>query len=191
MRKKAALILRKSWFQRRPSPLFRVEALAATNAMTKNKIATNKINNETNARKMVIKADSFESHTLTIDGEEIVYFEAKKGDKSVGYVFTTSSVGKSAGMVVMTGISTDGEITGVRITDNNESAGYVDTVTKTDKKNNIIGLPDRFIGKKAERKFELGVDVDAVSQATKTSKGILSGVNQAVEIYKSIGREGQ
>ncbi|MDD2362351.1 MAG: FMN-binding protein [Oscillospiraceae bacterium] len=166
-------------------------ALAATNALTKDRIDENNRNKETDARKLVIQADEFERQSLTDDGEEIIYFEAIKNGKSVGYVFTTTSTGKSAGLVVMTGISTDGEITGIKITGNNESAGYVDMAIKTDKKNNIIGLPDRLVGKKAEKEFKLGVDVDAVSQATKTSKGIIGGVNKAIEIFKSIAKEGQ
>lgn len=82
----------------------------------------------------------------------------------MGYVFTASATGKSAGLTVMTGISTDGTITGVAVTDDNETAGYVAKVREG-------GLLDAFSGRTAET-FELGKTIDGVSQATKTSRGI-------------------
>ena len=95
-----------------------------------------------------------------------------------GYVFTAESTGKSAGLKVMTGIRRDGTISGVAVTSDNETAGYVDKVEKG-------GLLTALQGKNAKA-LEFGVDVDGVSQATKTSKGIVNAVNQAIAYFDQV-----
>jgi electron transport complex protein RnfG len=155
-------------------------ALAGTNMLTKDTIR--KINEETAtaARKQVIDADSFEKNTFTLEnGEEAEYYEALKNGAPAGYVFSFSATGKSSGLVVMTGVSADGDITGVMVTQDNETAGYVDKVDKA-------GLFERFDGKSANRELKLGTDIDAVAQATKTSKGVTDGVNQAIRLYNAV-----
>lgn len=154
-------------------------ALAGTNALTEGTIAAMNEKAETAARQQVIDADAFERKTVDVDGKETVYYEAQKGGDTVGYVFTATATGKSAGLVVMTGIGIDGRITGVTVTDDNETAGYVDKVKKG-------GLFDAFSGKDAGGALALGTDVDGVSQATKTSKGVTDGVNQAIAAFTEI-----
>ena len=76
----------------------------------------------------------------------------------------------------MTGIAADGRVTGVTVTDDNETAGYVDKVKKG-------GLFDAFRDKETtDGGFTLGEDIDGISQATKTSRGVTEGVNKAVPI---------
>lgn len=148
-------------------------ALAGTNALTADRIAQNNEATATAARQTVIEADSFEARTLTADGEEVTYHAALKGGETVGYVFSVASRGKSSGLVVMTGVATDGTITGVTVTEDNETAGYVDKVEKG-------GLFDALGGKTSTD------GVDTISQATKTSKGVLQGVEQALAYYEQV-----
>ncbi len=157
-------------------------ALAGTNLLTKDTIAQRSAEIENAARRQVIQADSFEKGTLTADGKEVVYYTALQNGETVGYVFTASVTGKSAGLVVMTGITAEGTISGVKVTEENETAGYVDKVTKG-------GLLAAFSGKDAAP-LTLGKDVDGVSQATKTSKGITDGVNQAIAYYEDVTKGG-
>lgn len=159
-------------------------ALAGTNALTESKIAQMNEEAATKARMQVIDADSFEKQTLTDNGQEITYYEAVKDGQVVGYVFSVSSQGKSSGLVVMTGISTEGAITGVAITEENETAGYVDKVKKG-------GLLDRIKEAGTAGELHLGDNVDGVSQATKTSKGVVAGANQAVTYYTTYLKGGQ
>lgn len=156
-------------------------ALAGTDALTKNTIAQRNEQAETEARLQVIEAESFEKQALTdAEGKEIVYYAARKGAETVGYVFTVTSTGKSSGLVVMTGIAADGRVTGVTVTDDNETAGYVDKVKKG-------GLFDAFRDKETtDGGFTLGEDIDGISQATKTSRGVTEGVNKAVAYYRQI-----
>ena len=153
-------------------------ALAGTNALTADIIASRAEATETAARKEVIQADRFDKQTVLVEETEQVYYIAYAAGQPVGYVFTTDAVGKSAGLTVMTGISKDGTITGVKVTEDNETAGYVDKVRKA-------GYLDAFTDKPAQ-KLTVKVDVDAVSQATKTSKGICDAVNKAIAAYQAI-----
>ncbi len=159
-------------------------ALAATNALTAPVIAAITDQAETKARQQVIDADSFEKHTIGDNESQVTYYAAIKGGDVVGYVFSVSSTGKSSGLVVMTGISANGSIAGVSVTSDNETAGYVNKIKNA-------GLFDRFLGKPSSKKLELGTDIDGVSQATKTSKGVTDGVNKAIEYYSTYIKEVQ
>lgn len=151
-------------------------ALAGTNALTKDTIAARDEETATAARLQVLEADSFEKQLMTVDGAEVEYYVGIQDGATVGYVFTAESTGKSAGLKVMTGIRKDGTISGVVVTSDNETAGYVDKVEKG-------GLLSEFKDKSAKT-LEFGVDVDGVSQATKTSKGIVNAVNQAIAYFE-------
>lgn len=160
-------------------------AIAGTNALTADTIAERNAAAETAARMEVIEADAFEESTVTVDGETVTYYKAIKDGEEVGAVFTTEAVGKSAGLIVMTGIAADGEITGVKVVDDNETAGYVKKVEKG-------GFLSALLGKQA-KPLTLNSDVDAVSQATKTSGGILKAVNAAIHAYQAVsgGEQGE
>lgn len=91
--------------------------LVLTNGVTKDKIAELQAKAEDEAKLAVLPdADGFEEKE--VDGQ--VYYEATNG---AGYVFSTSSKGYGGPVVVMTGISADGEVTGVKLTSQNETPG--------------------------------------------------------------------
>ena len=159
-------------------------ALAATNALTEQTIAKANQKAETESRQQVINADSFEKQSLTDDGQEVVYYKAVKDGELAGYVFTVSSAGKSSGLVVMPGISAVGVISGVTVTVDNETAGYLDMIREAE-------FFKRFLGRDASEKFYLGKNIDGVSHATKTSKGITEGVNRAVDLFNKYLKGGQ
>lgn len=160
-------------------------ALAGVNALTADTIAERSEAAANAARRQVIDAADFVEGTLTDKGgETVVYHTAvDQAGETVGYVFTATATGKSGGLVIMTGIAADGTVTGVTVTEDNETAGYVDKVEKG-------GLFAAFKGKDAAP-FVAGENVDAVAQATKTSKGVVSGVNCAVEWYTALTKGGE
>lgn len=148
-------------------------ALAGTNALTRDRIEQNAETAANEARKTVIDAASFEERPLADGNETVYYYAALDGEGAeIGYVFSFKVSGKAAGLTVMTGLDLDGRITGVAITENNETAGYVDKVTKG-------GLLDAFKGR-------ADAEVDTVSQATKTSKGVKKGVAEALRWFRII-----
>lgn len=156
-------------------------ALAGTNMLTEGTIAKRTEEIENAARLRVMDAQTFDE--MTANDGSFIYHAAKKDGALVGYVFVTESVGKSSGLTVMTGIDRNGVITGVIITADNETAGYVDKIEGAE-------LPEQFVGKPAEQ-LTLGQDVDAVSQATKTSKGVVNAVNSAIERYQIVVKEAE
>ena len=59
-------------------------------------------------------ADDFDEKTVTVDGVEYTYYEAKNG---AGYVFSGSNKGYGGAVVSMVGISSDGKVVGVKVTE--------------------------------------------------------------------------
>lgn len=148
-------------------------ALAGTNALTRGRIRENIETAANEARKTVIEAEEFEERELADGDKTVIYYAAlDKEGTEVGYVFTATVTGKASGLTVMTGMDLEGRVTGVAVTENNETAGYVDKVTKG-------GLLTSFMGR-------TDTDVDTVSQATKTSKGVKKGVDEALRWYRII-----
>ena len=153
--------------------------LSGVNALTASHIARRQAEAANAARKIVIDAATFDEKTAAFDGAQVTYHEAKAADGTlVGYVFTATVSGKAGGLCVMTGIAADGTVAGVTVTDDEETANYVEKVEKG-------GLFAAFKGRPAQN-FTLGEDIDAVSQATKTSKGVVDGVNRAVAYYTQL-----
>lgn len=157
-------------------------ALAGTNLLTRDTIAARSEAAATAARRQVIDADTFDKAILSDGDKEIVYYVAEKDGAVAGYVFTATVTGKSAGLVIMTGITAQGTVSGVTITEENETAGYVNKVKGA-------GLLDRLTGREAAP-LAFGTDIDGVSQATKTSKGVVEGVNQAITYYHTLTKGG-
>ena len=90
--------------------------LAGTNLLTKDKIAEQSALEAEQSRKVVLSdADSFEE----ADG----YYIGKANNETVGYVFQTEAKGYGGAVKVMTGISADGQITGVVILEHSETPG--------------------------------------------------------------------
>ena len=161
-------------------------ALAGTNALTKGPIRENTEKAEAEARQSVIPDKDAvvdgNPKTLQVGEEEINYYIATKDGETVGYIFTANSVGKSSGLVVMTGVDTTGKVCGVKIVEQNETAGYV---KKVEKDKNVKVDDDKFFNRIKVTVEKLD-SVEPVSGATKTSNGIKKAVKQALEWYELI-----
>ncbi len=157
-----------------------VAALAGTNLLTADTIAAAQKQATNDACRTVLPDAA--SFTLCegewADGVEEVYIGAAENSDTVGYVIKTSTNGKSSGLIVMTGIGIDGVVCGVTIVDDNETAGYVNTVTEG-------GLLQRLTGISSD-----ATAVDGVSQATKTSGGVKNGVALALAVYEEVSGNG-
>lgn len=153
-------------------------ALAGVNALTADTITRRAEETADRARRQVIDAAAFEAAALPGEDGESYYKALGENGETLGYVFTATVSGKSSGLTVMTGILADGTVAGVVVTEDNETAGYVQKVEKAGLLERLKGLPAAPI--------TAGEDVDTVAQATKTSKGILRGVNEAIERYMQI-----
>ncbi len=109
-------------------------------------------------------------------------FEANSAGNLIGYVFKTSSGGYGGDIPVMTGISLDGSLTGIRVGSNDETPGLGTKVEEPD-------FTDSFVGKTTEDNF-VAVDspsadneVIMISGATISVNGVVTGVNDANDAY--------
>lgn len=158
-----------------------VAALGVTNLVTEGPIAENeRIATEQACKKVLSTATTFEALAPTsIQGVTEVYKGIAADGTTVGYVVKTTTKGKGSDFVMMTGVSSEGAVVGIEVVSNNETAGYVNTVKKG-------GLFDRLLG----ADIAALASVDGVSQATKTSGAVLSGVELALAAVEEVSARG-
>ncbi len=156
--------------------------LFLTNNTTEGKIAENQAQADILSRQEVLPAaDGFEEAQGTLaDGTAFTYFEATNG---TGYVFSGSNKGYGGDVVSMIGIDTDGNITGVKVTEQSETAGLGAKWTDS-------AHTDQFTGK-AAADGAMAVEKDggsivAVAGATITSRAVTADVNNAIEMFNAV-----
>ena len=156
--------------------------LAGTNLLTKDKIAEQSALEAEQSRKVVLSdADSFEE----ADG----YYIGKANNETVGYVFQTEAKGYGGAVKVMTGISADGQITGVVILEHSETPGLGANAEK-------VSFTDQFKQTAPENGITLvknkapsDGEIEAMTGASITSRAVTNAVNEAITKYNTV-REG-
>ena len=102
---------------------------------------------------------------------------------SAGYAIKVLSSGSQGIIEMMVGVDGEGAVTGVSIVDNSETSGIGSKVM-----DNENGVLDQFIGKSAaDGTLAVGTNVDAITGATVSSKGVTTGVNAALAVAGAIG----
>lgn len=153
--------------------------LAGTNLLTKNKIAEQSALEAEQSRKVVLSdADSFEE----ADG----YYIGKANNETVGYVFQTEAKGYGGTVKVMTGISADGQITGVVILEHSETPGLGANAEKasfTDQFKQAV--PENGITL-VKNKAPSDGEIEAMTGASITSRAVTNAVNEAIEQYNTV-----
>ena len=150
--------------------------LFLTNNTTEAKIAQNQADANVASRKEVLPdADDFDEKTVTVDGVEYTYYEAKNG---AGYVFSGSNKGYGGAVVSMVGISSDGKVVGVKVTEaSDETPGLGAKWIAADASGNERRA--QFVGKD-------GGTIEAVAGATITSRAVTHDVNDAIAQYNAV-----
>ncbi len=100
------------------------------------------------------------------------------GGEVIGYAFALKSKGYNF-ITMAVGVDAKGKVTGIKIVTNEETPGLGSVAAEKPE------FLDQFKGKGPD-KLTLKVDVDAVTSATFTSRGINNGVNMALEIWKHV-----
>jgi electron transport complex protein RnfG len=98
--------------------------------------------------------------------------------ETVGYAFVLKSKGYNF-ITMAVGVDEGGHVTGIDVVTNEETPGLGAVAAENQQ------FLAQFNGKGPDP-VALRVDVDAVSSATFTSKGITNGVNMALEIWKQL-----
>ena len=91
--------------------------------------------------------------------------------------------GSQGNIEMMVGVDAEGVVTGVSIVSNSETSGIGSKVMS-----NENGVLDQFIGKSAaDGTLSVGKNVDAISGATVSSRGVTTGVNAALAVAGVMG----
>lgn len=119
------------------------------------------------------------SGSVTLDS----VYEAQVGGATAGYAIKVVASGSQGKIEMMVGVDGEGTVTGVSIVKNAETAGIGSKVME-----NQNGVLDQFIGKSAaDGTLAVGANVDAITGATVSSKGVTAGVNAALAAAGAIG----
>ena len=110
-------------------------------------------------------------------------YEAQVNGQSAGYAIKVVASGSQGKIEMMVGVDGEGAVTGVSIVKNSETAGIGSKVME-----NQNGVLDQFVGKSAaDGTLVVGTNVDAITGATVSSKGVTAGVNAALAAAGAIG----
>lgn len=167
--------------------------LSLTYDVTIDKIlAQRELTNQLSRQEVLPEADSFEAVDASVleavrsESELVVeIYEGLSGGSLVGYTIKTMPSGFGGSVEVVTGIGSDGQITGMRVGNHQETPGLGANAT----------LPEfygQYAGKSAETELTVvkaeatGNEIQAISGATITSKAVTNGVNLAVEAFKTV-----
>lgn len=172
--------------------------LGWVNSITKDRIAEITWNKTVAAMQKVIEADEFSdplklSDTMTSaasaqGGTLDAVYEARSGGQVVSYAVSVSASGSQGTISMMVGVDTEGAVTGVSIINNSETSGIGSKVMNNEQLSNGTRVLDQFIGKSAaDGTLTVGTNVDAITGATVSTKGVTTGVNTALAAAGVIG----
>ncbi len=146
--------------------------LGAVNYVTAPRIAAFQKELADKSRKMVLEADSF------VETPNSRIFQGLKGGEPIGFAIQVAPRGYGGTVKMMVGIDLSGKITGVSVISHTETPGIGTKIKNTD-------WLQQFIGKTKGLKY--GAGVDAISGATISSKAVLAGINEALDLVLSDG----
>ena len=104
-----------------------------------------------------------------------------------GYVMKISASGSQGSIVMMVGVDADKAITGISVVDASETSGIGTKVIANDPTTAGTGALDQFVGKTGAGSLVVKTNIDAVSGATVTTKGITKGANAALAAAEVMG----
>jgi uncharacterized protein with FMN-binding domain len=117
-------------------------------------------------------------------------YKAVKNDQIIGYFDQQSAIGYAGPVDVIVFVDKDGLVKNVKVVRQIETPSFFNRVIAK-------GFVKQFIDKKANSPFELGQDLDAITNATYTSRAIALAVNKAshniavtqlkMEVPKTVG----
>ena len=175
--------------------------LGGVNAITKDRIAAINWENTQAAMKAVVsdpdKTTFSDAMELTAEmtnaakaggGTLTEMYEVLVGGKSAGHALKIVASGSQGNIEMMVGLDAEGVVTGVSIVDNSETAGIGSKVMENEPTAKGVGVLSQFEGKSAaDGTLTVGANVDAITGATVSSKGVTAGVNAALAVAGVLG----
>lgn len=115
-------------------------------------------------------------------------YQIEASGEQAGYVFKIVASGSQGNIEMMVGVDAAGAVTGVSIVDNSETAGIGSKVMENEPLASGVGVLDQFVGKSAaDGSLTVGTNVDAITGATVSTKGVTTGVNAALAVAGVMG----
>ncbi|MGE5173047.1 MAG: RnfABCDGE type electron transport complex subunit G [Betaproteobacteria bacterium] len=115
----------------------------------------------------------------TVNNKPYEYYQATAGGKAVAYIASTAGKGYSSYIKMLVSLTPDMKISDVKILDMNETPGLGDQVLEK-------SFLDQFKGKSLSQivliKGETKENIQAISGATYSSRGVTNGVKDAVQL---------
>ena len=176
--------------------------LGLVNMVTKDKIAAINWENTQTAMKAVVadpdntefsealeNTDAMSAAAKAAGGTLDSVYEVLVGGENAGYAIKVVASGSQGNIEMMVGVDAEGVVTGVSIVDNSETSGIGSKVMSNEPLSSGVGVLDQFQGKSAaaDGTLTMGKNVDAISGATVSSKGVTAGVNAALAVAGAIG----
>ncbi len=110
-------------------------------------------------------------------------FIGKNGDTVVGYAVFTAPQGYGGPISMLTGIDTNGVITGISIVGHTETPGLGANATEPEFKTQYVGKSGQLAVTKSESPKDN--EIVAMTSATITTDAVTLGVNEALSFYES------
>lgn len=170
--------------------------LGLTNQLTAPNIAAINAAKTEQALAAVATADEFKPMDVTDDmfaagktqgGKVTEGYEVIVGGENAGYAFKVVAGGSQGDIEMIVGVDADLAVTGVSIVKNSETSGIGSKVMNNEPSTSGTPVLDQFIGKSGAGSLVVKGNIDAVSGATVSSKGVTKGVNTALAAAEAIG----
>lgn len=176
-------------------------ALGGVNAITEEKIDAINWENTQKAMKAVVadpdNTDFSEALELTGDMTAAAssagatldsVYEVLEGGASAGYAIKVVASGSQGNIEMMVGVDAEGTVTGVSIVKNSETKGIGSKVMENEPTAAGVGVLTQFEGKSAaDGALSVGGNVDAITGATVSTRGVTTGVNAALAVAGVMG----
>ena len=107
-------------------------------------------------------------------------YEILVGGENAGYAFKVTASGSQGNIVMIVGVDADLAVTGVSIVSNSETSGIGSKVMDNEATSAGTGALDQFVGKSGAGTLAVKQNIDAVTGATVSTKGVTKGVNAAL-----------
>lgn len=114
-------------------------------------------------------------------------YEVQDNGSTIGYAVKIVASGSQGDIEMVVGVDTDQAVTGVSIVDNSETSGIGSKVMSNSPLANGTGVLSQFAGKsQKDGDLVVGKNVDAISGATVSTRGVTKGVNGALAAVGSL-----
>lgn len=128
---------------------------------------------------------SQEEYQLILDGKPVHFFLGRKQGTPSGVVLFADTTGYAGAITMLLGINSQGELTGVRVTNHKETPGLGDLIELA-KSKWILGFDGKSLDNTTEKQWHVkkdGGEFDAFTGATITPRGVVKGVHESLLLF--------